>query len=79
MDTVSLIRLTCHTLYRSKDPFHRLFIKVKVLIFILNYTLVRLQAFGLEQSLSLSLSMGYTVTSVSHHATLPFLGELYLF
>ena len=55
MDTVSLIRLTCHTLYRSKDPFHRLFIKVKVLIFILNYTLVRLQAFGLEQSLSLSM------------------------
>ena len=77
MDTVSLIRLTCHTLYRSKDPFHRLFIKVKVLIFILNYTLVRLQAFGLEQSLS--LSMDYTATSVSHHATLPFLGELYLF
>ena len=77
MDTVSLIRLSCHTLYRSKDPFHRLFIKVKVLIFILNYTLVRLQAFGLEQSLS--LSMDYTATSVSHHATLTFLGELYLF
>ena len=30
-------------------------------------------------AVSLSLSMDYTATSVSHHATLPFLGELYLF
>ena len=79
MNTVNLTGFSCLTLYRSKDPFYHLFIKVEVLIFVLNYTLLHLQALELEQSLPLSPFPWITVTSVSHHATLPFLGKLYLF
>ena len=79
MDTANITGSTCLTLYRSKDLPYRLFIKVKVLIFVLNYTLLHLQALELEQSLPLSSFPWITATSVSHHATLPFLGKLYLF
>ena len=51
MDTANITGSTCLTLYRSKDLSYRLFIKVKVLIFVLNYTLLHLQALELEQSL----------------------------
>ena len=72
MDTANITGSTCLTLYRSKDLSYRLFIKVKVLIFVLNYTLLHLQALELEQSLPSSFPW-ITGTSVSHHATLPFL------
>ena len=55
MDAANITGSTCLTLYRSKDLSYRLFIKVKVLIFVLNYTLLHLQALELEQSLFLSM------------------------
>ena len=60
MDTANITGSTCLTLYHSKDLSYRLFIKVKVLIFVLNYTLLHLQALELEQSLPPFLPMDYS-------------------
>ena len=64
MDAANITGSTCLTLYRSRDLSYRLFIKVKVLIFVLNYTLLHLQALELEQSLPSLPSHGqYSPTS----------------